>query len=1605
MNNNLTLSVTLTGDGRQLSGTLQDARKDVREFGTETERESRKADTALTAPGRSAVTVSEHLRETQREARNFGTETVQSGRQATQALTQTADQTQTVNGYFSQMRTLVAGVGAALVGAFGANSVINRAGLINDADALATSIGIATSELQAWDYAAQRTGLSAGTIGDIFKDVSDKLGDFAATGGGEAADLFENLNLQVSELLRLSPDQQLLAIADALSSIEDPSQRVFYLESLANDATRLLPLLENNAAGLRTLTDEAYSLGVAMNQVDIDNALQADRAMAQLQGTVQGFLNLLAADLGPVMSETVGNFTNFIQEAGGADQVLSTLTDTALVLATLLAGRYVGAIAASQAALAAKNAVVATTTGALNVLTGATTRQAAAATAMAGATRVAHGALSLLGGPLGLLVGAGGLLYVFREDLGLVETGAENAATAIATSSAAIRDGSQAALESSYEGLTLELEAVSLKAQEAMTRLTELTARQRFYENSHEGMSASVSAAISQEEQVMAELWARQVQLQRAQRENREAKESLTSSTRQNSQETEISVLINRELAEANTEASKAADELAQSTHAQSDALDDLRNRLIPNRRETVQLARDVGTLTTAMAMGTGGVGQHIQSMQLLALEYISTQDETDELAKKTQDAAFTMEGAFDELRLNGLRRLDDGFADLWQGAIDGSLNASEIMKRVISQTLAEMAHMAITRPITVQPATSMGLGGGGQQASMGSSGGFGINPMSLGGAGQAFGNAFRAFQGTGSTYAGTFGAELAVQTEGGLRAGFNSFANSGFGSTALGVGGGFIGSKLGGAVFGESQEQQIGSALGGLAGQVLIPIPGLGAGIGSFLGSAVGSLFGSRKTPPQFELMTAAQGVDPTRHGLFENYGEGVYSQGALGTVGFYDPNTARLEETFDGFENAKAFLDQITAMDNALAGVSDSEQELSAMAAAAQAVRLNAADAAGIADQLASRTLAVVDVIDGDFSASLRGLGLDAEQITARVVDAATAMQLLDASSARLNLQFDATAEGALSAAGNLSSLVGGSDNLNSLFSGFYDAFYTQEEKFNDLADGLSSTFAEMGRELPTTREGVRELVEGLQLMGTAGQEQLATILQTTPALREYITAMEAQNSVVNDSAAIAAIAEEKWRLENDLLEAQGRDAELLARTRERELSSLDESNRALQERIWMFEDEKAAQDAAIAAQEAAQQRADLLNRTSLYSSGIVSSVEDALDAYNEQMQLASEVAQQREQQLQSEMQAVQQLGNLLDSLMLSNQSILDPAERLQEAQRQFADLQVRAEMGDTDAAGQLQGASSTYLDAAASYYGQSSSQYADIFNDVTGSVRDLEDSFGESIATLGSIEAIEQKILREQQAAVDTLRDSLGEYIEQSSLLGSIADLIELLPDSLGSVLAGLLPEEAPASEVGGGTGGGFNEAVYLANKTDHVNSIGHNGRSNWTPDQVLDVIVRDYGSVQHHYDQIGRSEGVQPYATGAWSIPGDQLAMIHDKEMVVPSRGGIADEFRAYAAGDYQAELMAGISDIQRALPMSLPNTPPMALGMSSRQSVNTPAPINLEPLTRELAALRLEVAQLRSERRRDAEHAAGQRSQQVREQRKGNRYTKTKVSTL
>lgn len=207
----------------------------------------------------------------------------------------------------------VAGIGALVKSTIEANTETSR---------LAESLNMSTKALSEWQYAGRMVNIEGDKMADIFKDVSDKIGDFAVTGGGAAADMFEKLNLDINELVNLSPDQQLLKIAEALDGVQSQSEKIYFLEALASDASRLLPLLENNAEGLKRLQEEARQFGVSLSEIDAAKMEMANDALYRAQQAVKGVTNQLTVTLAPIVEELAVYFVEAAQAGGGMGEVV-----------------------------------------------------------------------------------------------------------------------------------------------------------------------------------------------------------------------------------------------------------------------------------------------------------------------------------------------------------------------------------------------------------------------------------------------------------------------------------------------------------------------------------------------------------------------------------------------------------------------------------------------------------------------------------------------------------------------------------------------------------------------------------------------------------------------------------------------------------------------------------------------------------------------------------------------------------------------------------------------------------------------------------------------------------------------------------------------------------------------------------------------------------------------------------------------------------------------------------------------------------------------------------------------------------------------------------
>jgi hypothetical protein len=213
---------------------------------------------------------------------------------------------------------------------------------------MANTAGMSSSDFQAFAFGIKTVGLEADKLADISKDVKDKIGDFIETGGGEFADFFENVaeqaGITAEELIKLSGPDALIAIKKGLDDANVSAEnQVFYMEALANDASLLIPLLEDNGAAWKELAAQAKEMGVAISDLDAKQLKELATTMSELQlamGIVkrEAVLALAPAmkELAAYVSENTGEIRDFVTAlAEGAGGLMTFVLENRQLIAGL----------------------------------------------------------------------------------------------------------------------------------------------------------------------------------------------------------------------------------------------------------------------------------------------------------------------------------------------------------------------------------------------------------------------------------------------------------------------------------------------------------------------------------------------------------------------------------------------------------------------------------------------------------------------------------------------------------------------------------------------------------------------------------------------------------------------------------------------------------------------------------------------------------------------------------------------------------------------------------------------------------------------------------------------------------------------------------------------------------------------------------------------------------------------------------------------------------------------------------------------------------------------------------------------------------------------
>ena len=237
--------------------------------------------------------------------------------------------------------SLALAVGMTGLGSMVAKIVSNAGEIAN----LASISSATTTEFQRMATGASMVGIQQDKLGDQLKDFTEKVGEFQATGGGGMKDFFEQIAPKIgatAEAFRgLSGPQAMQLYYDSLEKAGLSQQQMsFYMESMASDATALIPLLADGGKMMGELGDAAEAAGAIMDENTIRAAQELQMGMDVLTGQTRGLVNEMVGSMLPTLVDLAGGLAGTSVESGVAAQAGEVFAGALRTVVATAAGAY-----------------------------------------------------------------------------------------------------------------------------------------------------------------------------------------------------------------------------------------------------------------------------------------------------------------------------------------------------------------------------------------------------------------------------------------------------------------------------------------------------------------------------------------------------------------------------------------------------------------------------------------------------------------------------------------------------------------------------------------------------------------------------------------------------------------------------------------------------------------------------------------------------------------------------------------------------------------------------------------------------------------------------------------------------------------------------------------------------------------------------------------------------------------------------------------------------------------------------------------------------------------------------------------------------------------
>jgi hypothetical protein len=246
-------------------------------------------------------------------------------------------------------RVLVDGF-TALAGAFtsAASEVLtlakNVSSSLDSLNDLSARTGIGVESLQGYALAAQMAGVDTEAFGSAVQKLAVNIGK--ATPGDALDKSLMQINLSVSELRAMAPEEQFSAIGEAISQLPTAADRAAAaVQIFGKQGAALAPLFREGAASIDELRARAERLGIIVSETQINNVADMNDAFDLVSATINGIIGQVVGNLAPAVTDVTNQFLKFVEEWSGAQGqggtgIANAITDVLLQGAEIFAGVF-----------------------------------------------------------------------------------------------------------------------------------------------------------------------------------------------------------------------------------------------------------------------------------------------------------------------------------------------------------------------------------------------------------------------------------------------------------------------------------------------------------------------------------------------------------------------------------------------------------------------------------------------------------------------------------------------------------------------------------------------------------------------------------------------------------------------------------------------------------------------------------------------------------------------------------------------------------------------------------------------------------------------------------------------------------------------------------------------------------------------------------------------------------------------------------------------------------------------------------------------------------------------------------------------------------------